>query len=99
MVDADDKPFKLLRDTGPGKRLRLAIKEANIARTYIENAVKNMDEKSLESWRRRYVQCSEHASHAIGQLSQLHQWPPEATHAQNFVWVPKKAKRWIWKAA
>jgi hypothetical protein len=95
--DPDGQTFQALRETGPGLRLRLAIRESDIALTHMRAARRRLDPKAEASWQRRYVTCCNNASHAIEQLTEAHAWPLEADFEPTFVWVPKKARRWLWQ--
>lgn len=95
--DSDTKAFARLRDTGAGKRFRLAVHEAAIARQYIDRGRAALDVKSTEAWRRAYIRATENASIALTQLSASHQWPMESQADLTFVWKPKDARRWCWR--
>lgn len=96
-TDADYKAFESLKTTGAGRCLRLSIKEGNIALHYIKKCAQAMDGRSRDSWRKRWIAVSENGSRAIERLALDHNWPPEAQHDPNFTWVPKGARRWVWR--
>ncbi len=97
-ADGDVKRFHALRHTGPAMRLKLAVREGNLALAHIDAARRRLDERRAAAWQRRYILCCDNASRAIEELSEQFGWPTDGAAARGFIWIPKAARRWLWQA-
>jgi len=99
MPDADNDRFnRELKETPPGLRFRLSLREASIAVRMVREIITRygviQDPGStsyarLQAWRRQYIKASEMGSDAIGQLWDQYHWPPNAAATATYHYKPK----------
>ena len=99
MRDPDNDRFnRELKETGPGLRFRLSLREAAIAVRMVREIIARygviQDQGSysyakLQSWRRQYIKASEVGSTAIDHLWESYRWPPNAAPAASYQYKPK----------
>ncbi len=92
--DADLQRFAQgLHKTRSGMRLRLAFHESRIALQQLERLRRlggDHDGRSIASWRSAYIRACEHASAALDDLFDLHQWPPDNGRDRGYYWQPPR---------
>jgi hypothetical protein len=85
-------------ETGPGLRLRLAMREASIAVRKIREVRAyygpihdqgGTPYATLQAWRRQYIKACNVASHAIEHLWEGYQWPPDGARTSTYSFKPK----------